>query len=111
MVAAWRAAATTERSPALTENVLSGVGDWAPCHCCGRSYLATNLIRFECHPDQGLCVGCVESLYDRSRQIARKLYPIWRLPARGRGRRTRIPQLTAAYSEADAPIDMQASRP
>jgi len=55
-------------------------GDWSSCYCCGRSYLATNMVRFECHPGDALCVGCVAWLHDCSRPIIRKLYPIWRLP-------------------------------
>ena len=78
----------TARTVAVTEHVLPGGGDWAPCHCCGRSYPATNMVRFQYHPDDALCVSCVAWLYDRSRPIARKLYPIWPWLARIRARMT-----------------------
>jgi hypothetical protein len=55
--------------------------EWASCYCCGRFYLASNMVRFDCHPGDTLCVGCVAWLHDRSRTIIRKLYPIWRWPA------------------------------
>lgn len=59
---------------------LPGVGEWASCYCCGRSYPATNMVRFHRHPDDALCVGCVAWLHDCSRPIIRKLRPIWHLP-------------------------------
>lgn len=73
-------------SPALTPNAPPGASDWIPCRCCGRSFPADNLVRFYDHPDDGLCVRCVEWLHARSRPIARRLYPMWQLPARVRGR-------------------------
>jgi len=72
----------------VTESALTGASDWASCHCCGKYYLAINMVRFEHHPDDALCVTCVAWLYDRSKPIFRKLYPIWELPARIRARRT-----------------------
>jgi hypothetical protein len=69
--------------PAMTS---AGVGEWFPCHCCGRSYEARNMVRFDRHPEHGICVGCAEWLYNRSRPIVRRLHPIWQLPARVRAR-------------------------
>jgi hypothetical protein len=93
---------------ALTESVPRGIGEWVPCYCCGRSYLATNMVSFDCHPDDALCVGCVAWLYDRRRPILRKLNPIWKFPARIRVRRAvspvvappnhQRPEPTALYS-------------
>jgi hypothetical protein len=56
--------------------------EWAPCYCCGKSYGAENLVSFRCHPGDGICVLCAEWLYSCSRLIARRLHPIWQLPAR-----------------------------
>jgi hypothetical protein len=67
---------------------LPDVGEWAPCYCCGRSYLAANMVRFYRHPDDAVCVDCAAWLHDRSRPIIRQLYPIWRLPAFVRARLT-----------------------
>jgi hypothetical protein len=72
----------------MTENALSGARDWIPCHCCGRHYLVTNMVRFEHHPDDAVCIGCVAWLHNRSRPIIRKLHPIWQLSARIRAWRT-----------------------
>jgi hypothetical protein len=78
----------------MTENALPGVGDWAPCYCCRRSYLAANMVSL-CHRSGDvLCVSCVAWLYDRSRPIVRKLHPIWEWPARIRLRRTPAPVTT-----------------
>jgi len=72
----------------MTESTLSGMSEWAACHCCGLHYLAANMVSFEYHPDDALCVACVSWLYDRSRPIVRRLNPIWRLPVRIRAWRT-----------------------
>ncbi len=72
----------------MTENALSGGRDWVPCHCCGRHYLAVNMVRFHSHPDDAVCVGCVAWLSNRSRPIVRKLHPISQLSARIRAWRT-----------------------
>ena len=84
----------------MTESALTGASDWASCHCCGKYYLAINMVRFEHHPDDALCVTCVAWLYDRSKPIFRKLYPIWELPARIRARRTSGAGVTHANGQA-----------
>ncbi len=48
-----------------------------------------NVVRFYDHPDDALCVICVEWLHGRSRPIVRRLYPMWQVPARIRVRRRR----------------------
>jgi hypothetical protein len=72
----------------MTENALTSARDWIPCHCCGRHYLVANMVRFELHPDDAVCIGCVAWLSHRSRPIVRKLHPIWHLSARIRAWRT-----------------------
>jgi hypothetical protein len=71
----------TEGSLAVTESAAPSAGDWAPCRCCGRSYLTTTMVRFQRDPDEALCIGCVSWLHECSRPIARRLYPSWQLPA------------------------------
>jgi hypothetical protein len=63
-------------------NAPSVADEWTSCFCCGRSYPTINMVRFQRHADEALCVGCVAWLHNRSRPIVRKLYPIWQLPAR-----------------------------
>jgi hypothetical protein len=74
----------------VTDNESLGGGEWAPCHCCGRSYLTANMVRFQRHPDDAVCINCVSWLHDRSRPIVRKLYPTWQLPARLRALMTPV---------------------
>lgn len=69
----------------MTDKALSTC-EWLPCHCCGKSFPAENVVRFHDHPDDALCVMCVEWLYGRSRPIARRLWPMWQAPARMRSR-------------------------
>jgi hypothetical protein len=76
---------------------LVGVGEWASCYCCGRSYLAAHMVHFHRHPDEALCVRCVDWLHDCSRPIIRRLRPIWQLPAFART------WLTSALPAADSP--------
>ena len=78
----------TEGGPALTDYAPVGASKWIACHCCGRLFPAENVLRFRDHPDDALCVCCVEWLHVRSRPIVRRLYPIWQLPARLRARTT-----------------------
>ena len=59
---------------------------WTECHCCGKWFPDINLVRFHSHPDDALCVTCVEWLRRRARPIARRLYPVWQVPARMRTR-------------------------
>lgn len=66
----------------MTENALTAARDWVPCHCCGRHFPVTNMVRFELHPADAVCIGCVAWLHDRSRTIVRRLHPIWQLSAR-----------------------------
>ena len=80
------------------------MSEWAPCHCCGLHYLASNMVRFECHPDDAVCVACVSWLYDRSRPIVRKLYPLWRLPGRIRTWRANDSAVTNTNREAPEPL-------
>jgi len=70
----------------MTENALPGPDHWVDCRCCGRAFPAENVVRFTFRPQEALCVSCVNWLHDLSRPIARRLYPIWRLPSRIRTR-------------------------
>jgi hypothetical protein len=74
----------------VTDEALSA-GAWLACHCCGKHFPAQNVIRFHDHPDDGLCLGCLEWLHNRGRHLARRLNPIWpgwQLPVRIRNRIT-----------------------
>ena len=94
----------TEGRPALAEDAPNGVSEWAPCHCCGLYYMAANMVHLEYHPDDAICVGCVAWLYDCRRPIVRRLYPIWRLPARIRAWITPNPAVASTASRtAQAP--------
>jgi hypothetical protein len=55
---------------------------WLACHCCGKSFPAENLVNFLDHPEDVICVGCVEWLRDRSKPIARRLNPLWQVHPR-----------------------------
>ena len=88
----------------MTESALPATSQWAPCHCCGLHYLAANMVRFECHPADALCVACVSWLYDNSRPIVRRLYPLWRLPVRIRAWRENRSVVTNTNREAPEPL-------
>ena len=51
------------------------------CYCCGRSIEADNLVRFDRHPHDGVCIGCATWLHKRSLPIVHKIHPPfwWRL--------------------------------
>ena len=60
-------------------------GRWVECYCCGLSFEAPNMVSFDRHPEEGLCVGCTGLLWSRSRHIVRRMYPpLGQLPARAR---------------------------
>ena len=65
----------------MTENSPT-TSTWLPCHCCGKSFPDENLVHFHEHPEDALCLGCLDWLHNRSRTIARRLNPILKLPAR-----------------------------
>jgi len=71
----------TDKAPAT--------GTWLACHCCAKWFPAENVVHFHKHPEDALCVSCVEWLHGQSRSIARRLsplWPIWHLPGRIRTR-------------------------
>jgi hypothetical protein len=76
----------------MTDNPPDAAGGWAPCHCCGRSYPATGMVRFHHHPEHALCTNCAQWLSDRARPIARRNNPVWQFLDRIRFRLTRRPQ-------------------
>jgi hypothetical protein len=57
--------------------------NWAPCHCCGRSYPVTNMVHFSHHPGDHLCTVCIHWLYTQARPITRRLLS-QRIPLRPR---------------------------
>lgn len=62
-------------------------GQWLRCFCCGLWFEVGNMVRFEKHPEDGVCVGCATWLHHRSQPIIRKIYPqFWH---RLQGRRAR----------------------
>jgi hypothetical protein len=67
---------------ALTETMDEPNGDaqWLACYCCGLSFVGSNMVAFHCHPDDRICVSCAAWLSSRSRPIARRIYPLWRMP-------------------------------
>ena len=73
----------------MREKFSADASHWIPCHCCGRSYPTENMVRFQRHPGDAVCVACVAWLGACSRPIVRRLYPLWQLPARVRAARTR----------------------
>jgi hypothetical protein len=36
------------------------------CFCCGQSFMAEDITRFEQHPDKGVCPWCAEWLHNHS---------------------------------------------
>lgn len=99
----------------MTENAPPHVSDWLACHSCNRSYQAVNMMRFDYHPGDALCVTCAESLYNRSRPIHRRLHPIWPLAPRALARlrpaRKRLPPLhpDPASAQPRTPAPQRAS--
>jgi hypothetical protein len=83
-----RAPGPAERSDGITDNAPPDISDWLPCHCCNRSYESVNMIRFDYHDGDAVCVKCAEWLYNKSRAIHRRLHPFWPLGARIRARLT-----------------------
>jgi hypothetical protein len=37
----------------MTETAPPVVDEWVPCHCCGRTYPAADMVRFHSHPEDG----------------------------------------------------------
>jgi hypothetical protein len=51
------------------------------CYCCGESIEASNIVRFDRHPGEGVCIGCAAWLHKRSLPINHEIRPPfwWRL--------------------------------
>jgi hypothetical protein len=45
------------------------------CYCCGTSFDANDLVRFERHPQDGVCAGCAAWLLERSLPVGHKSDP------------------------------------
>jgi hypothetical protein len=58
------------------------------------------MVGFRSHPADAVCVRCIDWLYGCSRPITRQLYPLWRLTARIRSRRSR----EAAPGDHETPV-------
>jgi hypothetical protein len=48
---------------------------WAPCHCCGRTYPVTSMAAFSHHPGDHVCATCAHWLYAQTRPAIRNLGP------------------------------------
>jgi hypothetical protein len=64
----------------LTAATADADDQWLACYCCGLSFVGSNMVAFRCHPEDRVCVGCAAWLSSRSRPIARRIYPLWRMP-------------------------------
>jgi hypothetical protein len=87
-----RAYSESARSPDLREPTMAALHDTpaaAPkdvaCYCCGRPIGASNIVRFDRHPRDGVCIGCAAWLHKRSLANVHEIRPPfwWRL-TRGR---------------------------
>jgi hypothetical protein len=45
------------------------------CYCCGEPFNASDLVRFDRHPHDGVCIGCAAWLHRRSMPIVHKIHP------------------------------------
>lgn len=62
--------------------------DQVPCFCCGALLEGSEIIRFELHPQQGVCADCAAWLHKQAQPPARKAGPgVWRRHGRRRWRR------------------------
>jgi hypothetical protein len=59
--------------------------DLVRCFCCDQLVLASDIIRFEQHPQEGVCAPCAAWLNNGGQLVARKR--VWRRHHRGRWRR------------------------
>jgi hypothetical protein len=58
------------------------------CFCCGAMFAASELIRFEKHPGEGVCAQCASWLYHHSQPAPpNRRQRVWRRHGRGRWRR------------------------
>jgi hypothetical protein len=49
------------------------------CYCCGCSIQAAEVVRFEEHPRDGVCIGCAAWLHQQSLPIVHTIRrPFWR---------------------------------
>jgi hypothetical protein len=49
------------------------------CYCCGESVDDSNVVRFDQHPRDGVCIGCAAWLHKRSLAIGHEIRPpFWR---------------------------------
>lgn len=59
---------TSHEVPAAADEELA-------CYCCGKSFNAGDLVRFDQHPQDGVCAGCAVWLHERALPMARKAHP------------------------------------
>ncbi len=59
----------------------AGTQEQVACYCCGESIEVSNIVRFERHPHDGVCIGCAAWLHKRSLAIGHEIRPPfwWRL--------------------------------
>ena len=69
---------------AATHNGSAVTQEQVTCYCCGSPIEADNIVRFDRHPQDGVCIGCAAWLHDRSLPIVHRIHPPfwWRLSPR-----------------------------
>jgi hypothetical protein len=58
-----------------TPGIRNEAAEWAPCHCCGRTYPVSSMATFSHHPGDHVCAGCAHWLYAQIRPAIRNLGP------------------------------------
>ena len=66
---------------AALHDMPAGTQEQLACYCCGEPIEASNIVRFERHPHNGVCIGCAAWLHKRSLAIGHEVRPPfwWRL--------------------------------
>jgi hypothetical protein len=66
---------------AAAQDVATGKHEQVACYCWRYILETSNIIRFDQHPRDGVCIGCAAWLHKRSLPILHKTYPPfwWRL--------------------------------
>lgn len=56
-------------------NVPPATHEELACYCCGKSLNPSDLVRFERHSYDGVCIGCAAWLHERSLSVGRETLP------------------------------------
>jgi hypothetical protein len=64
---------------AIAGNTSGSAVDEVACFCCGQLFRASDITRFDQHPEQGVCARCAQWLHNRSQTGSRKTgRRVWR---------------------------------